>query len=480
MIGAAIRRFAALAAVLVVAGCAHPTGGRKGICIPCFPGCTSVESNLLERGTINADVPLLSGEAMAPLPVPMADVATYRLLAAEECQCTAAAYAVTAYLVDVERQLALASMPARPNSLVARGLRVHQQVLALRAAQIRNEAAGDALDAFYQLAGAEASADVVDRSRLHVRQLIHYVSELEGGGLPSPLNRHDLQQQELELLSRRAELEWNISRLNGKLRLLMGWCLDGSVRIWPRTDLIVVREPIDVHAAVATGMASRADLATLRLLYATLDRPTLPLVRGALQTQDATLGNVTSGSARLLQLFRPARGQDEMRARRAQLSALLAEKERELAVGIHALVGAVEMHRDQAVFARRTLEISRIRLAELQQLRSAGQATQFEVSAQEGKVLEAEGALVQSAAEWRLAEVKLRREMGILAQECCAYGGPETSLLVNVDVAPLEEVPPSPAPQLLPPPTGENPPAELLGPALNFDPPPLPPSPPPR
>jgi hypothetical protein len=183
-------------------------------------------------------------------------------------------------------------------------------------------------------------------------------------------------------------------------------------------------------------------------LSATLDKPTLPLVRGALQTQDATLGNVTSGSERLLQLLRPARGEDEMRARRAQLSALLAAKERELAVGIHALVGAVEMNRDQAVFARRALESSRGRQSELRQLRDAGQATPFEVATQEGKTLEAEGALIQAVVEWRLAEVKLRKEMGVLGWECCGYGGPEVSL---VDVAPLEEVP-AEAPQELPSP----------------------------
>jgi hypothetical protein len=276
-----------------------------------------------------------------------------------------------------------------------------------------------------------------------VRQLIQYILELEQSGLPAPLNRAELHQQELGLLSRRAELEWTVSRLNGKLRLLMGWCLEGPVRIWPESDLVVVREPIDVGAAVATAMTSRADLATLRLLSATLDRPTLPLVRGALQTQDATLGNVTSGAARFLQLLRPARGEDEMRARRAQLSALLAEKERELAVGIHALAGAVEMNRDQAVFARRTLESSRGRLADLRRLRDAGQATPFDVAAQEGKVLEAEGALVQATAEWRIAEVKLRQAMGVLARECCGYGSVDLSL---VDVAPLEAVPDAPAP----------------------------------
>jgi hypothetical protein len=437
MNGAAIRPLAAVAALAAIVGCVHPTGGKKGICIPCPPGCAWVEADLLERGIVSADVPLLPGETQAPLPPPVRDAATYRLLAAEECQCTAAAYAVTAYLVDVERQLAIASTPPRPQSLMARGLRVHRQVLALRSAQIRNDAAGAALEAYYQLAAAEASIDVVDRSRHHVRQLAGYLAELEQGGLPSPLNRHELHQQELELLSRRAELEWTISRLNGRLRLLMGWCLEGSVRIWPGTDLIVVREPIDIGAAVATGLSSRADLATLRLLSATLDRPTLPLVRGALQTQDATLGNVTSGSERLLQLLRPARGEDEMRARRAQLSALLAEKERELAVGIHAAAGAVEMQRDQAVLTRRALETARARHSDLRRLRDVGQATPFDVAAQEGKVLEAESALVQATAEWRLAEVKLRQVMGILALECCTYGAPPASLL---DAAPLDEV----------------------------------------
>jgi hypothetical protein len=196
--------------------------------------------------------------------------------------------------------------------------------------------------------------------------------------------------------------------------------LEGPVRVWPQTDLIVERAPIDAAAAVEIGLSSRPDLATLRLLTDTLDEATLPLVRGALQTQDATLGNVTSGFERLRQLLRPTRGDDELLARRAQLSALLTEKERELIVTVQAAAGAVEMHRDQAVLAKQTLESARTRLSELQRLRDVGQATPFEVATQQGQVLEAEGALVERSVEWRIAEVKLRQTLGVLAYECCS------------------------------------------------------------
>jgi hypothetical protein len=410
------RLVALLAGLAAMSGCVHATGGGHALCLPCAPACRTIEADLIERGMVNADVPLLASEPpLAPVP----DAANYHLLTAQDCQFHAAARAVTAYLVDVERQLAIASTPARPASRKAKALRVHRQLLSLRGAQIRNDAAGDALEAYYQLAAAEAGIDVLDRSRDHVRQVLGYAAELEQQGLPVPLDTSALGQQELDLAARRAELEWNVAQLNGRLRLLLGWCLEGPVRVWPQTDLIVERAPVDVAAAVQTGLASRPDLATLRLLSTTLEEATLPLVRGALQTQDATLGNVTSGFERLGQLLRPARGDDELRARRAQLSTLLVEKERELVVAIHAAAGAVEMHRDRAVLAKQALESARVRLSELERLRDVGQATPFDVATQRGKVLEAETTLVERAAAWRLAEVELRQTLGVLARECC-------------------------------------------------------------
>lgn len=405
-------------AAATVTGCASLGGTGQPFRPPCFPACAAPEPNLPERGVLMADAPLIGAElSAAPLRTSPAQ-GRYVLMTAEECQCLAVERAVTAHLVDIERQLALASVPPRPDSRMSRGLRVQQQLLGLRATQIRNDAAGEALEAFYQLAAAEASLDVLDKSLAHARTMVGYLDELRRQGLPAPARDSELHQQELDLMGRRAELEWTVTQLNGRLRLLVGLCLEGSVRIWPNADLIVGGEGLDAHQAVHAGLASRADLAILRLLSATLDEATLPIVRGALQSRDAALGNVTSGSAPLERLLQPARGEDELQARRAQLSALLVESERELIVTIQAAAGAVEMRRDQAMLAKRSLEIARERLGELQQLRGVGQATPFDVAAQEGEVLEAERHLVQKAAEWRIAQVQLRRAIGVLAHEC--------------------------------------------------------------
>ncbi len=414
----AVYRALWLLVLTTLVGCVSPVGGRKTFCVTCPPGHALATANLLERGVIAVDAPLLAADTAIHAYPTGPHECYYRLLTPCECQYEAAAHANTAYLIDVERQLAIASIPPRPQSRMARGLRVHQQVLALRAAQVRNEAAGQALEVFYQLAAAEATIEVIDRTRAHVRDLLNYVHELQVQGIPSTLTVSELRSRELEALSRRAELEWTIAQLNGRLCLLVGWDLNSEARIWPQTDLVVVHEPIDVGAAVETGLRSRAELMTLRLLSSTLDEATLPLVRGALQTQDATLGNVTSGSERLSQLLRPARGEDELRARRAQLDALLVEKQRELAVAIHAAVGAVEMKRDQAFLTKQRLELARQRLRDLQQLRAAGQATPLEIFSQEGLILQIEAELVQSAAAWRLAEVELRELLGVLAWEC--------------------------------------------------------------
>jgi hypothetical protein len=419
MCGAAARTALILAAA-ALPGC----GLTKGpLHLPFYGVCESPAPNLPERGILLPDAPLARAEQALSPPLPAPPAGPYVLMSAAEAQCRAAQRAVTAHLIDVERELALASMPARSESRIARGLRVHQQLLALRAAQVRNDAAGDALETFYQLAGAEASVAALDRSLAHLRSTLGFLDELRGQGVQPPAEESELRRQELELLSRRAELEWTISRLNGQLRLLTGLCLEGPVRIWPDADLIVTREPVDGAQAVGTAFSSRADLAILRLLSANLEEATMPLVRGALQTRDATLGNVTSGFDRLGQLLRPARGEHEMAARRAQLSALLAESERELTAAVYSAAGAVELRQDQAMLAKISLERARQRLGELRQMRDIGQATPFDVAAGEGEVLEAESLLAQRAAEWRIAQTNLRRAMGVLAWEC-GFGGP--------------------------------------------------------
>ncbi|MBW3596491.1 MAG: hypothetical protein KY475_04355 [Planctomycetes bacterium] len=400
-----------------LSGCASD----KPFSLPWHAPCETPEPNLFGRGMIPADAPLPASFAATTAIAPPAG-GPYVLMSAQEAQCRAAEQAVTAHLVDIERELAIASIPPRPESRVARGLRVHQQLLALRAGQIRNDAAGEALETFYQLAGAEASLTSLEKTLAHVRTTLGYLDELRAEGIQTPTDESELRRQELDLLRRRAELEWTIAQLNGQLRLLTGLCLEAPVRIWPDADFLVAGEPVDGHGALEIALASRADLAILRLLSATLDEATMPLVRGALQTRDATLGNVTSGFDRLLQLLRPARGEDELRAREAQLSALLVESERELTVAVYAAAGAMQMRRDQAVLAKMSLERARQQLSELRQMRDIGQATAFDVAAQEGSVLEAESLLAQKAAQWRVAQVKLRQAMGVLALEC-GFGG---------------------------------------------------------
>ncbi len=414
MVGTVIRRLL-LAGCLALTGCAFPTGGKSTFCLPCSPPTWQVEANLYHRGIFTADAPppelnTVGAEPMNP--------AGYRILTAEECQCLAVEHATTAHLVDIERQLAIASTPPRPQSRMARGLRVHRRLLELRAAQIRNDAAGQALETYYQLAAAEAMADILARTSAHLNQMMGRIVELRTQGLQPPLDELELRRQEIDLLRRQAELDWTIAQLNGQLRLLLGWDINGPVRAWPQADFIVTETPVNVEAAVQAGLSSRPDLATLRLLDATLDEATIPVVRGALQTQDASLGNVTSGFERLGQLLRPARGDDELAARRAQLRVLLAEKERELVVGVVTAAGAVEMRRDQAQLAKLAFDNAVLRLRDLQQLRNIGQATPADVSAQEGEVLEAEGEFLQAVAQWRLAEVKLRQTLGVLVWEC--------------------------------------------------------------
>ena len=89
---------------------------------------------------------------LVPLPSP---TETYHMLSIGTCQCSAATNAPQANMVELERHWARVVIECDTKA-VGKNYRLERDLLALRANEIRNEAASSALEAFYQLAGLEA------------------------------------------------------------------------------------------------------------------------------------------------------------------------------------------------------------------------------------------------------------------------------------------------------------------------------------
>ncbi len=291
----------------------------------------------------------------------------------------------------------------------------------MRSADERNRAAGKALELFYQLAEAEAGRDALKRSLDHAEQSIANLRELKDRGLAVGVDDSELETQKSDLLTRQTELELSIEKLNGGLYLLLGNERSGQPPIWPEADLTVTAEPIDEDEAVAVGLGTRADLAMLRYLLATLDEDTLPTVRSSLRQQEFSLGNPPAPMRGLLRIFKRDDSSSELEIRRYQLMRLMADQERTASEEIRSAVATVNTRVRQVAVANQSLETRRQRLKDVRAKQRIGRATALNVSKAQADVIEAEYTLVQKAGAWRVAQTKLHEAQGLLAVDC-GYG----------------------------------------------------------
>ncbi len=181
-----------------------------------------------------------------------------------------------------------------------RSTAVRRQALAYRAADERNAAAGQALEAFYLLAEAEANRDFLARGKTQIDAMLEEVRDLESRGIRVEKGTADFRRQQLELSDRQAELQLALAQANSRLRQLMGWSFEDTTPIWPAADWKVTVEAIDADTAVSEGLYRRGDLNLLRMLLECLDADSLDGVRGSLA---AITG--TDGGARPLRLPAP-------------------------------------------------------------------------------------------------------------------------------------------------------------------------------
>jgi len=409
---------AAISTVGAIAGCASRERCR---CAGGGMGTATAESaaQVTARGTISPDVTAVASyesveRALGGTTLP----SQYRAIDARQCQCLAAANAVVANLLDEESALA-ARAPRRGRRGSAGAGAVQSDLLAFRAVEERNHAAGKALERFYQAAEAEGSRDLLRQMLEEIDRAIRNFEQLEARGLRAEAEKGALRRQKIEMLGRRAELELSIQQLNGELRHLLG--LDGQdfTPIWPVADLKVAVAPVDKERAVTEGLASRADLGMLEMLSETLDRNTLPAARGGLGRIEMLLGAGAAGAQSPLGRLLDKSGQtEELETRQRQVSDLLAKSRAGAVEEIRQAAYAVETRLRQVALAKEARESWQKRLEQLRGRRDSDDVTAFDVSAAQIEVVRAETQLLHEVVAWRIAEVKLLEAQGLLALEC--------------------------------------------------------------
>lgn len=402
--------------MLTAAGCHAPASVTPRAPVPTVAPVT------IDLPTTKPTVPMLDGKGLAKLPprTVAEPTGTFRRITEPDCLRLGAAHAATANLLDDEGRV---PVPRDSCESAADGLR---RVLRYHTAlELRNRAAADTLERFFQLADTEARTDLLRQAFPVIDELLSKARAAQAAGVRFPLEVADLERQRSQLESQLEQAELGSRLLNLDLRRRLGLPAQPTdERLWPAGEFAIDPEPADPNDAVAAALADRPELRGLRALYHGLSVDTLPDVRELLGTGGVTPGaGVETKSLRLRLLLRklgpdPATLAAEVEVRKKQLFELIAARERAVADEARAAALVVNSQRTRVSLARDRMLNWQEKLAEAAKKREANQPGAEWLEAQTRlEWLKAKAELAAEVAAWHQARVRLRAAQGWLAWE---------------------------------------------------------------
>jgi hypothetical protein len=394
-----------------LAGCAHRCAGvgagTNSNPIAVWPSdLRTVRTNLSPDLSALPSYAAVDG-ALSKAPPP----GQYRVLRAQEVQCLAACNAPLARLYDSESQAA-ANKKDRPGRCTGQE---QSKLLAYRAVNERNKAAGAAMELFYLMAEAEANRDILNQSVAESGHAEEELEQLRQSGLKMPSDQTTLRRQKLDLFDRRIQLQSAMRQMQGQVQQLCNFEADETMPVWPEADLTVSVATIDLPAAIAEGLANRADVGALRMLNGSVNADTLPAAREGMQPLGPGLG-MSMVSKRLF--GKDSGGDEEVPTRQSQLTEAQTDTERTASGEIAEAAHNVEAQLRGIAVAKERQDLWARHVAALQQKHEADGVTAFDLSAARLELLRAESDTVHRVIAWKIAQVKLKQAQGLLAAEC--------------------------------------------------------------
>jgi hypothetical protein len=401
-------RFGLLLGIALLAGChSAPPAPPARPCPPQLP--------VVPRGTISADV---SAVPLEPALTPPARPGQYRGLTAAECRVLAIRNAPLADDLDTHPD-------SEPPHLALRHKKpefAHQSrlVRGYAADELRNRAAAEALELYWKLAAAEGQFDLVAAAHDILRVQLVAAEKAVKAGLADRADADRFRRQLLDIESQMAKLEAALAVLNAGLAGHLGLDPNDPLPVWPTDPLRVAGVETEVPAdqAVQTARHYRPDLNLLRALTASEDfggelaRGVLTSVNPLMATQDPTNPIIA-----ILSVIKREPTNAEAKLHR-QLVALLGSRERQADAEVRAAAATVRGNR--AAVAAKAAEVRNLRakVADLEKRAAAGVAgAQAELIVAQIDLLKLRGDLLQLAADWHVADVKLRQATGMLVRE---------------------------------------------------------------
>ena len=344
-------------------------------------------------------------------------------LGSGDCQCLCARNSTAANLLELKRRELLtggsgSSHRCREHAVSLPGL--EDELLFLAAREARNRSAGEGLELFYRLAGAEAKRCPLRQGIAEVDDALAKLEQAKRRGLPPPVDEADLRRRRLALLDDELELQLGLGQLNAALRTLIEPPPGDPGRIIRPVAPGPSGEALPDEAnAVAIGLARRPELLALRRLQQALDVETLPAARRALASADPLLG-IEPPRPHSRGLRRRKDDESDLAEVRDQLASYAAARERTIAEEIAQAVRNVRARRQQVEVARRQVASWSAEVEKAQARTAQGLASFAVALPAKAGLLQARQAQVEHEVAWNVALVKLKQAQGLLADECDA------------------------------------------------------------
>jgi hypothetical protein len=396
--------FTALAAGTGCGHCSRHNGTAQKIA-PDLP--------VITRPTIEPDVSALPLETGGKLP---ARPNQYRKLTAYECRYLAIKNAPFADDLDNHPGNRAPNHPAlHPLKPSADEADVGRRTRGYLADDFRNTAAGEALEQFFQLAQSEGQFDLLVKSLAELRARLVEAEEAEKRGLADRAGIDALRVQVLDLEAKIAQLEAGIGGLNAGLRARLGLDAADPLPLWPDDPLHVRPEDVDIEEAVRVGLFYRPDLNLLRTLLSDDGQAADDLIQSLLKQVSPLLASLRSNP--IVGVLLPHGNRTQKETTRRQLESMLKQREQQAEAEIRAEALALRGHRLACV--AKAAEVRRLagRVQEIEKRAAAGQPVTAELTKARLDLWKAQGELLKAVIDWHIADVKLRKAMGLLVRE---------------------------------------------------------------
>ncbi|MCE9605315.1 MAG: hypothetical protein K8U03_10485 [Planctomycetia bacterium] len=338
----------------------------------------------------------------------------YVTLSAAECQCLAARHSMLGNLLDGEKNAVCCDDVKHCQKASHHAL---QRIKTAAAREARNKSSADALKLYFGLAEVEAGLDSIEATAVVIDDILAKAGEIKRNELQVPFDRTEFERQRMTLDSERTDLEAKRVTMNAQLHALLGPTSSPNAFFWPSDPLRPTTSPPDVETEVGYALATRPELIALRSLAADGTTPT-DAIAELLGSTHGLLGLKAKFATLKISKALGGGSDCEPCARQNQLADLLRSREEQIAGDVRAAAFTVNARRRQASLAERQVASWDVRIAQLEELHTTGQASFLEIDAARIKRIEAQQAVVSAVTAWKRAEVELHQHEGALEAEC--------------------------------------------------------------